>query len=122
MTTAAGKRAPERTIDREQLREKIARGDDFKLVMALNEWAYRAKRIPGSLHFNTPAQMFAALGKNDDIVVYCSNVDCHASVAAYQALLEHGYTNVHHYRGGLLDWEDAGLPLEGEWVEAPPAG
>jgi rhodanese-related sulfurtransferase len=107
---------PVRTIDREELRAKLARGDDFKLVMAMNEWGFRAKRIPGSVHYNSPAEMLAALGKDDDIVVYCSHAGCHASVAAYEALLEHGYRNVRRYEGGIVDWEEAGLPLEGTWV------
>lgn len=104
------------TISRQELAEKLARKDRFRLVMALNEFAFRAKRIPGSLHFPTAAQMFAELGKDEEIVVYCSNVDCHASIAVYKALLEHGYTKVRHYRGGLFDWETAGLPLEGDWA------
>jgi rhodanese-related sulfurtransferase len=108
--------APVRTIDREELRQKIARGDRFKLVMSLNEWAFLAKRIPGSIHFNTPAEMLAGLRKDDEIVVYCSNPECLASLAVYRRLLVHGYTNVRRYAGGLLDWEDGGLPLEGEWV------
>src|SRR5688572_469302 len=106
-----------RTIDREELRQKLERGDQFKLIMALSEWGFRAKHIPGSLHFNRPAEMFGAVGKDDEVVVYCSNLDCHASLAAYQALVDHGYTNVRHYAAGLVDWERAGLPLEGEWVQ-----
>jgi rhodanese-related sulfurtransferase len=108
--------APVRTIDREELREKIERGDRFKLVMCLNEWAFKAKHIPGSIHFNTPAEMLAGLQKDDEIVVYCSNPECLASLAVYQRLVEHGYTNVRRYSGGLSDWENAQLPLEGEWV------
>jgi rhodanese-related sulfurtransferase len=118
-TTA--RRPPVRTIDRDELRTKLARGDDFKLVMTLNEWAYRAKHIPGSLHFNRPEDMLAALGPDDEIVVYCSNEDCLASHAAYYSLLDHGYKNVRRYSGGLIDWEEGGLPLEGDWVTAPPA-
>src|SRR5689334_5966640 len=41
---------PIRTINRDELRDKLARGDDFRLVMALNRWAFDAKHIPGSLH------------------------------------------------------------------------
>jgi rhodanese-related sulfurtransferase len=107
-----------RTISREELRDKLARKEPFRLVMALNPWAFRAKRIPGSLHFDSAEAMFAALAKDDDIVVYCSNVDCHASLAMYQALVDHGYSNVRRYPGGLFDWESAGLPLEGDWVSA----
>jgi rhodanese-related sulfurtransferase len=107
---------PVRTIEREELRDKLARGVPLKLVMSLNEWAFQAKRIPGSLHFNTPAEMLAALKKDDEIVVYCSNPECLASLAAYHRLADHGYTNVRRYAGGLVDWENAGLPLEGDWV------
>jgi rhodanese-related sulfurtransferase len=57
--------------------------------------------------------MLAALGKNDEIVVYCTNPECLASVAAYRRLVDAGYTNVRRYAGGVVDWEDAGLPLEG---------
>ena len=44
------------------------------------------------------------------------NVDCLSSVALYRDLVRRGYRNVRRYSGGLLDWEDAGLPLEGEFV------
>jgi rhodanese-related sulfurtransferase len=107
---------PVRTIDREELRLKLARGDRFKLVMSLNEWEFLAKRIPGSIHFNTPAEMLAGLLKDDEIVVYCSNPECLASVAVYHRLADHGYTNVRRYPGGVADWEEAGLPLEGTGV------
>ena len=107
---------PVRTIEREELRAKLARGDRIKLVMSLNEWAFLAKHIPGSIHFNTPADLLAALKKDDEIVVYCTNPECLASLAVYHRLADHGYTNVRRYAGGLDDWEGAGLPLEGEWV------
>ena len=51
------------------------------------------------------------------MVVYCSHVDCLSSVALYRDLVRRGYRNVRRYSGGLLDWEDAGLPLEGEFVD-----
>jgi rhodanese-related sulfurtransferase len=109
------------TVEREELRARLARGDDFKLVMAAKDWAFRAKHIPGSVHFHAPADMLAALGKDEDIVVYCSNVDCRASRMVIADLVEHGYTRVRHYAGGLIDWETAGLPLAGDWA-ATPAG
>jgi rhodanese-related sulfurtransferase len=84
--------------------------------MCLNEWAFLAKRIPGSIHFNTPAEILAGLQKDDEIVVYCTNTECLASLAVYHRLADHGYTNVRRYAGGLDDWERAGLPLEGQWV------
>ena len=109
-------RTPVRTISRDELRKQIASNPDLKLVMAGSDWAFRAKHLPGSLHFHTPEQALAALAKDDDVVVYCSNIDCHASLSIYQKLVEHGYSKVRHYAGGLLDWEAASLPLEGEWA------
>lgn len=103
-------------LDREQLKAKLAHQDPFKLVMASSDWAFRAKHLPGSIHFKSPEEMFASLGKDEEIVVYCSNADCHASLATIQKLREHGYGNVRHYAGGLIDWETAGLPLEGDWT------
>jgi rhodanese-related sulfurtransferase len=105
-----------RTIHRDELLEMVRGGDAFRLVMALNEWAFRAKHIPGSEHFNTADELFSSLSPEDDIVVYCTSVDCHASIALYHALVDRGYRHVRRYSGGLTDWEAAGLLLEGEWV------
>jgi rhodanese-related sulfurtransferase len=107
---------PVPTVDREELQARLARGDAFKLVMASRDWAFDAKHIPGSIHFHDPAEMLAALGRDDEIVVYCSNVDCRASALTIKLLREHGYTRVAHYPGGLIDWENGGLPLVGDWV------
>jgi rhodanese-related sulfurtransferase len=102
-------------IDREQLRARLARGDQFKLVMAGSNWAFDTKHLPGSIHFETPQQMLTALNRDDDVVVYCSNVDCAASLNTIKKLVEAGYPNVSHYAGGIIDWEAAGLPVEGQW-------
>ncbi|MFQ5794941.1 MAG: rhodanese-like domain-containing protein [Candidatus Bipolaricaulia bacterium] len=104
-------------ISREELKEKLDRGDDFKLVMVLGDWAYRAKHIPGSLNIFTPELAKAHLDPDDEIVVYCSNEACIASIAAYKLLVDNGYKNVRRYAGGLADWEEAGYLLEGEMVE-----
>jgi len=109
-------REPIRTISRERLKAKLDRGDDFRVIMALNRWAFDAKHIPGSVHYDTPDELYAAIQPNDEIVVYCSHVDCLSSVALYRDLIRRGYRNVSRYSGGLLDWEDAGLPLEGEFA------
>jgi rhodanese-related sulfurtransferase len=107
---------PIRTIGRDELKVKLDRGDDLKLIMALNRWAYDAKHIRGSLHFDTADELYAAVAPDDEIVVYCSHVDCLSSVALYRDLVRRGYRNVRRYSGGLLDWEDAGFPLEGDFV------
>ena len=52
---------PIRTIGRDDLQALLDRGADFKLIMALNRWAFDAKHIPGSLHFDTPDALYAAV-------------------------------------------------------------
>jgi rhodanese-related sulfurtransferase len=113
---AALGREPISTIGREELKAKLDRGDDFRLIMALNRWAFDAKHIPGSVHFDTPDELYAAVHPDDELVVYCSNVDCLSSVALYRDLVARGYRHVRRYSGGLLDWEDARMPLEGGFV------
>jgi rhodanese-related sulfurtransferase len=104
---------PVQTIERDELRRKLAaKGPRFKLVMTLGEWEFRAKHIPGSLHFDGASAMLSALRTDDEIVVYCTNPPCLASVAAYHRLVQEGYTNVRRYAGGIEDWENARLPLE----------
>jgi rhodanese-related sulfurtransferase len=103
-------------IDREGLRAKIAAGRPFQLVMVASDFGFRAKHIPGSVHVNGRGADLSGLAKDDDIVVYCSNVDCNASKAMIKKLVELGYQRVSHYPGGLIDWEAAGLPIEGDWA------
>lgn len=104
------------TISREELKTKLNRGDDFKLVMVLGGWAYQAKHIPGSMNLSNPAESMEILDPSDEIVVYCSNESCVSSIAAYKMLKDMGFENVRRYSGGLHDWEEAGYPLEGEMV------
>ena len=100
-------------ISREQLRRKLERGDEFKLVMTLSGFAYRSKHIPSSLHFETVEEAAAALEREDEIVVYCADVHCVASIYAYRFLEREGFTRVRRYAGGVADWEEAGYRLEG---------
>jgi rhodanese-related sulfurtransferase len=106
-------------IGREELKEKLERGDDFKLVMVLGEWEYRAKRIIGSLRVSTPEEGLQALNPDEEIVLYDSGPSCPASRMAWRFLKAHGYGRVRRYAAGLEGWESAGYPLEGEQVGYP---
>ncbi len=100
-------------ITREELKAKLDQGDDFKLGMTLGEWAFNMAHIPGSLNVSNEEQGRKLLSPGDEIVVYCSDVNCPASLAAYQILESHGFKNVRRYAGGLADWQAAGYPLAG---------
>lgn len=115
MTDAKGQETD--LIDSEELKEKLDRGDDFKLVMALGEWEYRAKHIPGSLRVSTPEEGLQVLETDDEIVLYDSGPTCPASRLACRFLKAHGYGRVRRYAAGLEEWESAGYPLVGEDVE-----
>lgn len=114
-------RGPVETIGREELRAKLDADDPIKLVMALNRWAYDAKHIPRSLHFDTPDELYESLDVHDEIVVYCSNVDCLVSVALYWALADRGYRNVRRYVGWSHGLGGGGLtPGRRSHLIAPP--
>ena len=59
-----------------------------------------------------------ALGRDDEIVVHCSNPSCRAGVALYQLLERNGYRNLRRFAGGLQEWQQAGYPLEAAMVDA----
>jgi rhodanese-related sulfurtransferase len=106
-------------IERDELKQKIDRGDDFKLVMAMSEWQFAAMHIPGSLCMDSPEAARDLLLPTDEIVVYCSNVACRASAYAYEQLKDNGFDNVRRYAGGIVDWSAAGYPIEGSRAAAP---
>jgi len=98
-------------ISTEELKEKLDRGDSFKLVMVLGEWEYQAKHIPGSLRINTVEEGLKVLDPGDEIVVYDSGPYCVASRRAYRIMKAYGYEHVRCYAGGLEEWERMGYPL-----------
>lgn len=103
-------------ITREELKKKLDEGQNFKLVNCLDDWAFRGKRIPGSIHFENMRHALEMLKPSDLVIAYCSNPGCTASVLVCQQLSEQGFQNVWHYAGGIAEWEDAGYPMEGDWV------
>jgi len=103
-------------IDTQELKEKLDRGDGFKVVMTLGEWEYRTTHIPGSMRISTVEEAFEALDPEDEIVLYDSGPACSASRMALKVLKAHGYERVRRYAGGLEAWAGAGYPLEGEGV------
>ena len=64
-------------MTRDELKAKIDRGDDFKLVEALEKEAYKEWHLPGAI--NVPVGRVRELApkmlpdKNADIVVYCGS-------------------------------------------------
>jgi len=104
------------TIGREELKTKLESGDNFKLVMTLDDKAYDLMHIPGSLHFGNMFEAMKQLSADDEIVLYSSNKWCHFSFISYLVLRNYGFKKLRRYTGGLMDWLDASYPLEGTVV------
>ena len=104
------------TISTEQLKEKLDRGDAFKLLMAFDDWRFEAAHIPGSLGAGSPAAAMELVSPDECVVVYCTSPDCMASQVLYRALEGAGYRHVLRYSEGVVGWRDAGHRLVGARV------
>jgi rhodanese-related sulfurtransferase len=63
-----------KTIDREALKEKMDRGDDFLLLEVLGEASFNREHLPGALRYEGRGQVEAlAPDRSTEIVAYCSN-------------------------------------------------
>jgi rhodanese-related sulfurtransferase len=62
----------------------------------------------------------ASYDRNALIVVYCTDYICRTSTVAALKLIALGFKSVHDFKGGLQEWKESNLPLEGE--EVLPAG
>ncbi len=103
-------------MSKEELRQKIERGDDFKLINSLDRTAFDRMHIPGSLHFDDINEAVRQIDPDEEVILYCSNPLCPASVQAYRALELQGFTRLFRYAGGLTEWVEAGYPLVGSEV------
>lgn len=63
-----------KTIDREELRQKIERGDAFLLLEVLGRASYDKEHLPGAVRYEGRDQVERlAPDKNDEIIAYCSS-------------------------------------------------
>jgi rhodanese-related sulfurtransferase len=63
-----------KTISREDLKEKIDRGDEFVLFEVLSEESYKREHLPGAIRFQNMDLIPDLLpDKSTEVVAYCSN-------------------------------------------------
>ena len=105
-----------RTITREEVR-RHTEGGGAKLVEVLSKEDYDHFHLPGAI--NVPLgddfdeRIRAAIpDQSGEVIVYCQNSDCPASMKAARRMEELGYENVHDYESGKIDWKEAGFPIE----------
>lgn len=93
------------------LRAKLDSGDDVVLVMAMDRPRYEMAHIDGSIDLETFLAMSPGLSPDTEIIVYCTDPACAASMLGAAMIAKAGFTNVRRYAGGLSGWVAAGLPL-----------
>jgi polyisoprenoid-binding protein YceI/rhodanese-related sulfurtransferase len=114
-------------ITRNELNGMLERGEPLSLLDVTPAEYYHAAHLPGAKNccvyeVNFLDQAAAAVpDKAGLVVVYGSSTHSLASTTAAEKLERAGWTRVRDYRGGLHDWEAAGLPVE-RGAAPPEAG
>lgn len=81
------------------------------------------RHIPGAVHLDLKdtfdKESLAKVAKKDQqLVIYCSGIKCSRSSTASAEAVSWGFNKVHYFRGGIVEWRDAGYPLETSELEA----
>lgn len=99
------------------------------LVDVRTDKEFKAKRIPGAVlapylekslketSFNATLDDFSAIDKLDKTkptIFSCNGAECWKSYKASQVAVAKGFQKVYWLRGGLPEWEAAGMPLAKE--------
>ncbi len=105
-----------KNISRNELVEIMNSGRKFKLVDVLPKESYAREHIKGALSIpldQIEKEAVKILKKDDLIITYCASFECPASTKAAEKFIALGYQNVLDYKGGLKDYKQANLPMEG---------
>ena len=108
-------------ITRDELVRIMESGDNFDLVDVLPKESYEKEHIKGAISLplaDIDKLSGKLLKKNDLVITYCASFECQASTNAAEKLAALGYTNVLDYKGGLKDYKEANLPMEGSAFKA----
>lgn len=108
------------TITREELIKILALERKVKLVAVLDSDFYVKEHIKGAISIpllELKVKAEKLLNKDDIIIVYCGSFECPASTKAAKILMGLGFEKVYDYRGGIKDYKEAMLPLEGSLYE-----
>ncbi len=102
-------------ITADELKKKMDRKDDFKLVDVLLSEKYDEWHIPGAVNIPTDELSKRApeeLDPDEEIILYCLGFECKASTRAAGILVEMGYKKVVDFKGGREEWQSKEYPVE----------
>ena len=115
-------------ISCKELKGKIDRQEIFKLVNCLSKEKFEMMHIPGSVNFPLTPENFSDISRlqkelsdffamEEEIVVYCTDPGCQASIVIYNQLDGLGYEQIRRFSGGLQEWKADGYNLVGNSVD-----
>ncbi len=86
--------------------------DDVLLIDVREEWEYNEGHIPGItlIPMNDVASRIDDIPTDKTVVVTCRSGNRSGQVASF--LRDQGYDNIINMDGGILAWQQAGLPVE----------
>ncbi|MCB0129534.1 MAG: rhodanese-like domain-containing protein [Caldilineaceae bacterium] len=85
---------------------------DVVVLDVREQWEYDENHIPGVVHIamnDVPARL-SEIPTDGTVIVSCRSGNRSGQVTNF--LRQQGYTNVHNLQGGILAWQQAGLPVE----------
>ncbi len=96
-----------------QFQEWMEKKSDICILDVRSVGEYNSGHVPGAINIGH-TEISANLDKlksytNKDVVVYCER-GVRARIAQ-KALMKAGFTNVHHLKGDMNAWRQAGLPM-----------
>lgn len=99
------------TISKEDL---LSRLGQVQVVNVLEPEHYALGVVRGSLKIPLSQldERMGELNKDREVVTYCASRQCTASRHAAEKLAAAGF-RVRAYEGGIKEWKEAGLPVEG---------
>lgn len=104
-------------ITTNDLKTKINNKEEFALIEVLGPETFAEFHLPGAVNVPVDDTFEAGIqtavpDKNKTVVVYCRDIECHASAKASRRMEALGYSNVLEYHNGKDGWRAAGLPVE----------
>lgn len=104
-------------ITTKELQAKIDNKEDFALLEVLGPETFAEYHIPGAI--NVPVDdtfeenvVKVVTDKNKPVVVYCRDIECHASAKATRRMEALGFTKLYEYHLGKDGWRSQGMPVE----------
>lgn len=105
-----------REISVSDVKQKLDRGHKCRVIDVREDHEWAKGHVPGATHLGKGV-IERDIEKSvpdpeTELILYCGGGS--RSALATESLQKMGYANVYSMQGGMKDWRDAGLPIEGE--------